>query len=291
MNRTVALALCVLGALSLLLPVSCVSRETEAVETYYETEYRTEYKTEQYTEMETVVVSVKEGREFLDPVVKWQTGLYFWDSGAPLTYYYGYQLEPDRHPKARVRIEVNRPQLRLLGYIVVIDLTGAGQLPPKPEVAPGIFPSPSPEEWRWFDSLAWLLAEEGRFLGGVRTVEDCADYYPGGVGWRLGLKIPGVQITISLVSSVTIPWADKVPCGNDVIEFDASGVWEFAIFANAWHTSPISTVRLVWRDEVTAQRAVTKERQVAYQVPYQVEKQRVVKQVKKVPFWEAMFGK
>jgi hypothetical protein len=36
---------------------------------------------------------------------------------------------------------------------------------------------------------------------------------------------------------------------------------------------------------------VTKERQVPYSEPYQVEKQRVVKQIKKVPFWEAIFGR
>lgn len=290
MNRVIVLAVCAILATSSLL-VSCVEQETEVVETYYDTEYRTEYKTEQYTETETMVISSKEGREFLDPVVKWQTGLYFWDSGAPLTHYFGYQIDPNRHPNARIRIEINRPQLRLPGYIVAIDLTGAGQVPPKPEVAHGIFPSPFPEEVRWFDGLSWLLAEEGRFLGGVRTMEDCTEYYPGDVGWRLGLKIPAVQVTISMVSDVTLPWANRVACGGDSIEFDASGIWEFAIFANAWHTSPIGTVKLIWRDEVTAQRPVVKERQVAYQVPYQVEKQRVVKQVKKVPFWEAIFGK
>jgi hypothetical protein len=290
MNRAVALAMFVAVMAGCLL-VSCVNQEVEVVETYYETEYRTGYKTEQYTEMETVVVSTKQGKEYLDPVVKWQTGLYFWGSGAPLTYYYGYELEPTQHSKAKVKIEVNRPQLRLPGYIVAIDLSGPGQVPPKPEVAHGIFPSPSPEERRWFDSLVWLLAEERRFISGVRTAEDCAKYYPGDVGWWLGLKIPAAHTTISLLSDVTIPWADRVPCGNEIIEFDASGIYEFAIFANAWHTSPISSVTLVWQDEVTTQRPVTKERQVPYSEPYQVEKQRVVKQIKKVPFWEAIFGR
>ncbi len=290
MNRAVVLIVCAVVAVCSLF-LSCVTQEVEVVETYYETEYRTEYKTERYAEMETVVVSAKEGREYLDPVAKWQTGLYFWDSGAPMTHYFGYQIDPSRYSNARVRIEINRPQLRLPGYIVAIDLTGAGQVPPKPEVAHGIFPSPFPEEVWWFDGLAWLLAEEGRFLGGVRTMENCAEYRPSDVGWWLALKIPGEQITISIFSDVVLPWAGKVACGGDSIEFDASGKLEFAVFANAWHASPIGSVKLIWWDEVTAQRLVTRERQVAYQVPYQVEKKEVVKQMKKVPFWEAVFGK
>lgn len=67
---------------------------------------------------------------------------------------------------------------------------------------------------------------------------------------------------------------------NSTAMFDASGIWEFAVFVNVWHTSPIGTVELVWRDEVTAQKPVTRERQVAYRLPYQVKKQRV-KQVKR----------
>lgn len=58
-----------------------------------------------------------------------------------------------------------------------------------------------------------------------------------------------------------------------------------------WNLYAISSVALVWLDDIIEQRAVTKERQVPYDVPVQVEKQRSVMQAEKVPFWEAIFRK
>lgn len=49
---------------------------------------------------------------------------------------------------------------------------------------------------------------------------------------------------------------------------------------------PIESIRIVWVDEVLETKTVAKERQV----PYEVEKQRTVTQIKKVPFWEAVFS-
>jgi hypothetical protein len=74
------------------------------------------------------------------------------------------------------------------------------------------------------------------------------------------------------------------------ISFDAKGIKEFAILANTWNAYAISSVRLVWSDDIIEKRTVTKERQVPYEVPVQVEKQRTVMQTKKVPFWEVIFG-
>lgn len=67
------------------------------------------------------------------------------------------------------------------------------------------------------------------------------------------------------------------------INFDATGINEFAIVANTLSKYVISTVQLVYPSQTVTKQTVTKERQV----PYQVEKQRVVMQTKKVPFWEA----
>ena len=78
--------------------------------------------------------------------------------------------------------------------------------------------------------------------------------------------------------------------GNQIV-FDANGVGEFGIFATTWNAYAIRSVRLVWTDEVIGPKTVTGERQVPYQVPYQVEKQRTVYKSETVPFWDAIFGK
>ena len=78
--------------------------------------------------------------------------------------------------------------------------------------------------------------------------------------------------------------------GNQIV-FDANGVGEFGIFATTWNAYAIRSVRLVWTDEVIGPKTVTGERQVPYQVPYQVEKQRTVYKSETVPFWDAILGR
>jgi hypothetical protein len=79
--------------------------------------------------------------------------------------------------------------------------------------------------------------------------------------------------------------------GGNQILFDANGIREFGILATTWDAYAIKSVKLLWTDEVTGTKTVTGERQVPYQVPYQVEKQRTVMQPETVPFWDAIFGK
>ena len=71
------------------------------------------------------------------------------------------------------------------------------------------------------------------------------------------------------------------------LEFNSENITNLAIlccFCND-STGPIQTVRLIWCDEITERKMVTKEKQV----PYEAEKQRTVMQTKKVPFWEGIF--
>jgi len=72
--------------------------------------------------------------------------------------------------------------------------------------------------------------------------------------------------------------------------FDCKNIRQFAIISSRWgpyakEGVDIQSVQIVWADQTVENRTVTKERQV----PYQVEKQRTVMQMKKVPFWEALF--
>jgi hypothetical protein len=77
---------------------------------------------------------------------------------------------------------------------------------------------------------------------------------------------------------------------DDSITFDAKGIKEFAIVINVEPEIRPPNVNLTWSDDIIEKRTVTKERQVPYEVPVQVEKQRTVMQTKKIPFWGVIFG-
>jgi hypothetical protein len=92
----------------------------------------------------------------------------------------------------------------------------------------------------------------------------------------------------------TAPMLGEVQLGSGAanqIVFDASNVTEFGVFASTWDAYAIRSVRLIWTDEVIGPKTVTGERQVAYQVPYQAEKQRTVYKTETVPFWDALLGR
>ncbi len=243
----------------LVFSVSCVSKEVEVTETYYETEYRTEYKMETYTETEDVVVKTIEGKEYLSPIVRWQTGLYFpaLGTGALMTYYYGYAVGVLMHSRNKVEITLTPGAVKQKGYILVCDLGGIGQIPPLPrrtdalpERRNGVVLPPG--EQAWLDQINAVTANPERILGAL---------YITGDGTQNRIVVDPVRTTI------------------------------FAIFANTWVINPISSAQLVWSDDVIEKQTLTKERQVPYQVPVQVEKQRTVMQTKRVPFWEVILGK
>ena len=233
--------------------ISCVSKEVPVTETYYETEYKTEYKMGTYTETEDVVVHTSEGQTYLTPVSTWQTNLYFKaaGSGTGMTYYYGYEIDTE-HTTSQVKILVSSAAG---GYIGVCNLTGVGQIPLKPEYGGGRIAKASgelslyPGEQAWLDNFNAIFTDSERVL--------------------------------FFQSMGTLP-------GNEII-FDTKGVKEFAILSNSLNKQAVQSVKLVWSDDTIEKRTVTKERQVPYEVPVQVEKQRTVMQSKKVPFWEAIF--
>ena len=77
------------------------------------------------------------------------------------------------------------------------------------------------------------------------------------------------------------------PGATNQITFDANGVIEFGVFSTTWDAYAVQAAKLVWTDQVTQPKTVTGERQVPYQAPYQVEKQRTVYKTEYVPFWQA----
>ena len=237
----------------LIFALSCVSRQYQVIENYYETAYRTEYKKETYSEMQNVVVNTTKDRAFLNPTVKWNDSLYFAELGAtvPPTFYYGYGLYAGEHSRSQVEATLSPGVNDQRGYIVILDLASVGQIPPGPTYGWGFIGRATYGGW---------IAELNAKVRAARVID------------RFWVGPNEIE-------------------KRDYIKFDAKGVSEFAIMVTSYYADPILSVEITWSDDVIQQRAVTKERQVPYQVPYQVQKQRAVMQIKNVPIWEVIFGK
>lgn len=109
-------------------------------------------------------------------------------------------------------------------------------------------------------------------------------YEPSEIDWVSNLN--AVVSTARLLGQVQLGSG----MSNQIV-FDANNIREFGIFATTWDFYAIRSVKLIWTDEVIGPKTVTGERQVAYQVPYQVEKQRTVSKTETVPFWDALLGR
>jgi hypothetical protein len=233
---------------SLLLVMSCVTRQVPVVETYYETEYKTEYRTEPYTETVNTVISSKQGATYLNLQTKWYTDVLipgFEGSGG--TYYYDYVIE-SWHSKNQVEVNISPGAQEQSGVVRVYDLSSTGPIPPRP--------TPFKQYWLQPSEINWLN---------------------------------NLNVVLS-----TAPMLGEVQLGSGAanqIVFDASNVREFGVLATTWNAYAIRSVKLIWTDEVIGPKTVTGERQVAYQVPYQVEKQRTVYKTETVPFWDAILGR
>lgn len=288
---------------SLVFTASCVSKEVPVTETYYETEYKTEYKAESYTATEDVVVKTVEGSNLLSPKSKWRTFYVFLiGSEADCTHYYGYDIsiheyvstsrteahtgisgpEPAPrleqklagHTRSQVRVSLGvKPQMHK-GIIYAIDLTGA------------CYDQSIP-----FSGLLFGKEPTARVgLGGIFIpAEGCQVIQPEVLG--------DVQVWVNTFNAILVNPArilgklllDKGTT-DDSITFDAGSIKEFAIVINVEPEIRPPNVNLTWSDDIIEKRTVTKERQVPYEVPVQVEKQRTVMQTKKIPFWGVIFG-
>jgi hypothetical protein len=254
MNKSkIAVAIVVLS--SLVFTVSCVNKEYPATETYYETQYQTEYRTETYTETENVVVSTKEGTKYLDPVVQWNNSLSFAETGnIDTTSYYGYSLfDYDFNPLEHSKIQVK------------IVVSGLAQ-----------------------QQKGTIVVYNLTGVGQIPPMPTAVS--PWNIGYYHARWFAEELTPRLMAAPILAELHTDVGEENDVT-FDAKGITDFAIFANTYNSRPISFVELTWSDDTVVQKPVTKERQVPYQVPVQVEKQRTVAKTETVPFWEAILGK
>jgi len=207
MRKLGTLGLVIMMALPLC-AMSCVTVEVPEVETYYETEYRTEYKTETYTETVDAVIESQEGKKYIRPKIKWHTDVFapgFEGSGG--TYYYGYQIDPSGHSKAQVEVHISPGAQQQKGMVRVYDLTGIGQIPPRP--------TPYKKFWYQPDELSWLnqlnyILNTTQMLGERRTGTGKGEYI---VFDANGVREFGILATTwhgYAITSVKLTWVDEV---------------------------------------------------------------------------------
>lgn len=236
---------------------ACVTKEVTTTETYYITDSKTEYKTESYTETESVVVKTTTGKLQLSPSVTWNNAIWWLESmgSADSTYYYGYNLYEDYGQSI---LEHSRSQIKIT--ITSLAKEQKGSIFVYDLSAIGQIPAMQ-SVW-WEDYYMYKYKE---WLTTLQTKMENAPV--------LGKLDTGFGTT------------------TDQIVFDAKGVKSFAIFANTYILNAITSVELIWADDVIEQRTVTKQRQVPYQVPFQVERKRTVMKPTLVPLWEVILSK
>lgn len=256
MNRltllTIILLTCQLG-----FAAACVTKEVPTTETYYISDNKTEYKTESYTETESVVVKTTTGKLQLSPSVTWNNAIWWLESmgSADSTYYYGYDLYDEQSLYTSGH---TRSQIKIT--IASLAKEQKGSIFVYDLSAVGQIPT---MESAWWED--YYLYKYQEWLEDLQTKMEKAPV--------LGKLDTGFGTT------------------TDQIIFDAKGIKSFAIFANTYITHAITSVELTWADDVIEQKTVTKQRQVPYQVPVQVERKRTVMKPTLVPFWEVILSK
>jgi hypothetical protein len=240
---------------------SCISREYAVTQKYEETEYRTENYTEPYSENISTVQVETAGYELLP--------YYYWCSQDMLfketrnLWYYGYDL-PESTGDAGARLKIYMwPQLQYEPmYLSVFDMTRSGHIDyPVPEGASG-----SSEkglvEWSWISGSAtstWLdwaneRMSHAKFLGGRSNV-----------------------------------WSS--PGDVQLVDLDAGHARTVAIIISGPRDKWNASFNLKVATYGPENKQAAGERKMSRQVPYQVQKQRTVYELRQVPFWEMLFSR
>jgi len=214
----------------------------------------TYYETEYKTE--TYVETGQEQSMYLAPAWTRHAWIYFgsleWAKTGSESYIVGYEIDTAKLSKSRIRLVLSsRPQASLWG-IAVINLTGLGPITEQPP-------------------------ESGS--GGETVVEGEIKYVPKPGEQRWLDDFNAIVTDPSKVLSFTR--SDEYYERD--ITVDVTGVEEFAVISCVppLTGAVVERVQLIWSDEVTGDRLV----------PYQVEKQKTVTKIEKVPFWEVIFSK
>jgi hypothetical protein len=233
--------------------IACVSKEYPVTQNYKETQYKTEITTESYTENQTTV-SIESGEYALIPYFNWSTANF---------YYYGYEI-PDWPPCDNISLRLSMwSQLQHEPVTLrVFDMSKTGQIPFPEPISANEASSQSPT---WYiitgtASAQWLrlantMINQAKFLGATSYL------------WSQSVDPQILVLKAGKPSSIAI------------IITGAQNKWNCRVSLDA-----------IWSRINVNYQPVTKEKQVSKQVPFEVERQRTVYQVKQVPFWNIVLS-
>jgi len=281
-----------LTVLLLLLPLlalasSCISREYPVTSTYTETAYRTEYVTETYTENQTTVDSIT-GSYDLQPFYTWYSqNIAF--NGQTNFWYLAYDI-PQSPPYDNLRLKVSIwKQLQYeSASIRILDMTKGGQLTTP---APAIYGDTGLGQVKW----TWITASTTGTL--TTSSSSSGSTSDNASSEATGIVIGGASTTWLDMANIQINQAKFLggrtnlwsrPENPQVFELDAGKAQKIGIIIcgpqSQWNARV--TLEGTFTRNAVSHKTVTRERQVAVQVPYEVEKQKTTYQAMQVPFWE-----
>jgi len=280
MKKTVLLPL----MLPLILPAfisSCISREYPVTGTETETAYRTEYVTTTYTENKTTVDSITSSCE-LQPFYTWYSqNIAF--NGQTNFWYLAYDI-PQSPPYDNLRLKVLIwKQLQYeTASIRILDMTRGGHLTTP---APAVYGDTDPGQIKW----TWITAS----TTGTTTTSSSSDGTSGesfsttGGASTTWLDTANVQINQArFLGGRTNLWSR--PENPQVFDLDAGRAQKIGIIIcgpqNQWNARV--TLEGTFTRNTVSHETVTRDRQEAKQVPYEVEKQVTRYETRQVPFWE-----
>jgi hypothetical protein len=236
-----------------LLLLACISKEYPVTQNYQETQYKTEVTTESYTENQTAV-HTESGEYALTPYYNWSTANF---------YYYGYEI-PEAQSYDNISLRLSMwPQLQYEPMMLrVFDMSKTGHIP-SPEPLSAEETSPAPPDWYFITGTASTT-----WLKSANTMINQAKLL-GATSYRWS-QVADPQVLVLKAGK---------PNSIALIITQAQNKWNFRVNLDA-----------LWSRNTTDYQPVTKQRQLSKQVPFQVERQRTVYQVRQVPFWELIIS-
>lgn len=239
------------------LTAGCVTSEYTVSENYTETEYRTEYKTETYNDVETDGNPVCDS-EPVSTSTTWYTAYYILNNAFQHVYYFDYEISPQAHDKVSIKLIFPRQLQGEIGIINIYDLTAVGHIEAAPSV--GIIDFKSLYTYQEAQKLLqWNSSVNAKVAAAKLLVSQ---------QYQTSASSPGPEIE------------------RDVMGAGLVGV---VILGPKYFWNTEITARLVYCDTNKGTKTVVKERQVPYQVPVEVVKQREVTKTRLIPFWELLF--
>lgn len=256
-----------ISAILLALSSSCVTVPSAHEETYYATEYVMENRTEPFTEMVDMASTIT-GEDVISPCISWGADVFTFKA-INHVWYHGYDLSGlPSHENETIRVIFSRQQFYEYTTVSIFNMAPRGQILAPPAILASDERPP-----------AGFKREFLYMKGDSSTFQEWLDMANFKLNYALFL---GGKADL---------WLNyEGPC---TIECNTRGAKDIAVIISG-PTLPqnmrFSVIR-AWSDTCHRQIMRTGERTVSYPVEKKIPRQRVVSDIRRVPFWEIWPGK